>query len=179
MHDHMMSQIGGIDQEQHHHHGQEGAYGNNDGWVDLSSSYGSSQHQSPVFEHNGFAFIQPVPHSLPTESSFQRMPPPQSSHPHHQQLLPLIMPSHPTWPSMYTHPPSHSAPPVAIPPASSMIKGHMQKLPAIHPTPTPRKTLTDSDRRRMCQYHEDNPTTKQTEIGGEKDAQLLSESVDS
>jgi hypothetical protein len=26
--------------------------------------------------------------------------------------------------------------------------------------------LTDQDRRRMCQYHEDNPTVKQTEIGG-------------
>ena len=29
-----------------------------------------------------------------------------------------------------------------------------------------RKILTDDDRRRMCQYHEDNPKVKQTEIGG-------------
>jgi hypothetical protein len=26
--------------------------------------------------------------------------------------------------------------------------------------------LTDQDRRRMCQYHEENPSVKQTEIGG-------------
>jgi hypothetical protein len=33
---------------------------------------------------------------------------------------------------------------------------------------SPRRTLTDSDRRRMCQYPEENPSVKQTEIGGEK-----------
>ncbi|KAL8773016.1 MAG: hypothetical protein Q9209_002036 [Squamulea sp. 1 TL-2023] len=36
------------------------------------------------------------------------------------------------------------------------------------PIPTPqsgRRTLTDQDRRRMCQYHEENPSVKQTEIG--------------
>jgi len=90
-------------------------------------------------------------------------------HTAHQQLLPLIMPSHPTWPSMLTNPASYSAPPVAIPPASApVVKGNGTKLPAIHATPSPRKTLTDSDRRRMCQYHEENPTVKQTEIGGKK-----------
>ena len=31
----------------------------------------------------------------------------------------------------------------------------------------PRRTLTDADRRSMCVYHEENPTLKQTEIGGE------------
>ncbi|KAF2195583.1 CenpB-DNA-bind-domain-containing protein [Zopfia rhizophila CBS 207.26] len=31
--------------------------------------------------------------------------------------------------------------------------------------PTPQKTLTDADRRRMCLYHEEHPTVKQTEIG--------------
>jgi hypothetical protein len=31
---------------------------------------------------------------------------------------------------------------------------------------TPRKTLTDADRRRMCLYAEEHPTVKQTEIGG-------------
>ncbi|KXL49797.1 hypothetical protein M433DRAFT_74713 [Acidomyces richmondensis BFW] len=30
---------------------------------------------------------------------------------------------------------------------------------------TPRKTLTDQDRRRMCQYAEEHPNSKQTEIG--------------
>ncbi|TVY45169.1 Major centromere autoantigen B [Lachnellula subtilissima] len=76
------------------------------------------------------------------------------------------MPSHPTWPSMLTNPANYSAPPVAIPPASApVVRGSITKLPAIHTAPTPRKTLTDNDRRRMCQYHEENPSVKQTEIG--------------
>ncbi|KAL9053552.1 MAG: hypothetical protein Q9162_004719 [Coniocarpon cinnabarinum] len=32
-------------------------------------------------------------------------------------------------------------------------------------TTTPRRTLTDNDRRKMCQYHQEHPTKKQTEIG--------------
>ncbi|KAL2002341.1 hypothetical protein VTN02DRAFT_169 [Thermoascus thermophilus] len=31
--------------------------------------------------------------------------------------------------------------------------------------PTPRRTLTDEDRRRMCLYHEENRSAKQTDIG--------------
>ena len=32
--------------------------------------------------------------------------------------------------------------------------------------PTPRRHLTDEDRRQICLYHQDNPRAKQTEIGG-------------
>lgn len=169
MHDSAMAQIG-MDE---HHNGHESGFGINNEWGDMSNSYSSSQHQSPIYEHGGFGFMQPIQHGLPTEPPFnsQRMPAPQpvhASHQPHQQLLPLIMPSHPTWPSMLTHPASYSSPPVAIPAsAPPLVKGNIPKLPAIHATPSPRKTLTDSDRRRMCQYHEDNPTVKQTEIGGE------------
>lgn len=162
----MMTQIG-MDHE--HHTGQDNGFGS-DGWAELSSSYNSSQHQSPAHEYGGYAFMQPMQHGLPTEHSFTRMAPPPPAHTH-QQLLPLIMPSHPTWPSMLTNPASYSAPPVAIPPASAPQK--TPKLPAIHAAPSPRKTLTDSDRRRMCQYHEDNPSVKQTEIGGEKEMNFL------
>ena len=161
----MMAQIG-MDHE--HHTGHENGFGAGDGWVDINHNY-SSQHQSPIFEHGAFGFMQPVQqHGLPAEQSFnsQRVsqPPPHTTH---QQLLPLIMPSHPTWPSMLTNPASYSTPQVAIPTASApLVKGHGTKLPSIHATPSPRKTLTDSDRRRMCQYHEENPSVKQTEIGG-------------
>ncbi|RFU35756.1 hypothetical protein B7463_g620, partial [Scytalidium lignicola] len=150
--------------------GQDNGFGN-DGWVDINNSYNSSsQHQSPIHEYGGYSYMESMNnHGLPPEPSFTRLAPPTQST--HQQLLPLIMPSHPTWPSMLTNPASYSAPapvpapapPVAIPPASASLK--TTKLPAIHSNPTPRKTLTDSDRRRMCQYHEDNPTVKQTEIG--------------
>ena len=33
-------------------------------------------------------------------------------------------------------------------------------------TPTPHRFLSYQDRRRICQYHEDNPTVKQSDIGG-------------
>jgi len=170
----MMAQIG---MDHDHHAGHENGFGNNDGWVDINHNYNSSQHQSPIYEQGGFGFMQqPVHHGLPSESTFpsQRMSQPPPSATTHQQLLPLIMPSHPTWPSMLTNPASYSAPPIAIPPApTALVKGNGAKLPAIHATPSPRKTLTDSDRRRMCQFHEDNPTVKQTEIGGKKLASVL------
>jgi len=165
----MMAQIG----MDHEHHAQENNYGGHDGWVDINNGYNTAHHQSPLYENGSFAYLQPsqhgLPHSLPSEPSFPRMAPPPVTHAtHHQQLLPLIMPSHSTWPSMLTNPASYPgpAPPVAIPPVSSASKP-TPKLPAIHATPSPRKTLTDADRRRMCQYHEDNPSVKQTEIGGE------------
>jgi len=138
----------------------------------MNSNYSStSQHQSPVYEQNGFTFIQQPLHNngLPNEQSFatQRMPilQPSPPHPSNPQLHPLIMPSHPTWPSMLTHPASYPPPAVSIPvPAPPVIRGSVART-TTHSTSSPRKTLTDSDRRRMCQYHVDNPTVKQTEIG--------------
>jgi hypothetical protein len=164
-----MAQIG-IDHENHMAGNEH--YVPSDGWVDISHSYNSSQHQSPIYEHGGFQFMQQPPQSQGTlgpSFATQRMPqaPPPNSLPPHQQLLPLIMPSHPTWPSMLTNPANYSAPPVAIPPAiASQGKANNGKSHGGHSAPTPRKTLTDSDRRRMCQYHEDHPSTKQTDIGG-------------
>lgn len=163
----MMAQIG-MDHE--HHNGPDNGFGTADGWADLSNGYPSSQNQSPLFEQGGFGFIQPMNHGLPADQSFhtQRIsqPPPVQTH---QQLLPLIMPSHPTWPSMLTNSGNYSAPPVAIPPASApLVKGNNLRATATHGTSSPRKTLTDKERRRMCEFHEANPTVKQTEIGGEK-----------
>jgi hypothetical protein len=62
---------------------------------------------------------------------------------------------------MLTNPQSYSAPPMGSMPMPPTGKA---RLPGM-PQSTPRRTLTDDDRRRMCQYHEDNPTVKQTEIG--------------
>jgi hypothetical protein len=161
----MMGQIGMEHGQHHQNHDDPDAHYSNDGWVQISN-YSSSQQASPIHEYQNFQYMHHgLPHSLPVEPAFGRMPPPQITHSHHhQQLLPLIMPSHPTWPSMLTNPAGYQAPPVAIPPHSAPVKA--TKLPAFR-APSPRKTLTDQDRRRMCQYHEDNPSVKQTEIGGE------------
>ncbi|KAI5779202.1 hypothetical protein DFH27DRAFT_489226 [Peziza echinospora] len=57
--------------------------------------------------------------------------------------------------------------PPSLPPAqvaSATITAN-QPASAHAPNPSPRRTLTDADRRRMCLFHEENPNVKQTEIG--------------
>jgi hypothetical protein len=112
--------------------------------------------------------------ALPMEPLFQTsamppamsssMPPPQQLHqrPTYHQLQPLITPqAQPPWPSMLASQSSYASP----------LQGHPLGVPLAvpqrHGASTPRKTLTDADRRRMCLYAEEHPTVKQTEIGGE------------
>jgi hypothetical protein len=64
---------------------------------------------------------------------------------------------------MLTNPNSYSAPPMAIPPAMPVPTKPMRQSSGQQTTP--RRTLTDDDRRRMCKYHEEHPQIKQTEIG--------------
>jgi len=128
--------------------------------------------RSPLYGHPRLGFMQPIQHNgLPTENCTQRMRQSLLPNADDQQLLALNMPSHSTWPSTLMSTKSDSKlPTVAIPPLASalLINGTGIQLPPIHAAPSSRKTLTDSDRRRMCQYHEDNPSVKQTEIGGER-----------
>lgn len=151
-----------------------------DQWTDMSSYM---QTTMPDYG-GGFGYMPPITHGLPSES-LGRMPPPVTppqqamaqQHPHpgappHHPTLPMLMvPSHPTWPSILTNPGNfNTSPPVAIPPASAQVpslKAATTRPPPAAPTiaSQPRKTLTDDDRRRMCQYHIDNPSMKQTEIG--------------
>lgn len=143
-----------------------------------------NHHQTTMPEYNGssFSFMPSISHGLPSES-LHRMPPPPPPHSMAQaqqttlpqlppQLPMLVMPSHATWPSMLTNPnsySSHSAPSMSIPPiqVAPRVQGSSMKtkLPALHTQPVPRKTLTDDDRKRMCQYAEDHPHAKQTDIG--------------
>lgn len=61
-------------------------------------------------------------------------------------------------------------PPPSLPPAqvASATLAANQPATSHAPNPSPRRTLTDADRRRMCLFHEENPTVKQTEIGGRR-----------
>jgi hypothetical protein len=153
----------GLDQEGHLSH--DNTYG--ESWVDMNSF----QHQTTMADYGGgYGFMPPITHGLPSESIGRMQPPPTQSI-HHQSpathtQLPMLVMSHAPWPSMLTNPnygPPHSAPPVAIPSITAPLK--TSKLPAIQTTSQPRKTLTDDDRRAMCQYAEDHPTAKQTDIG--------------
>ncbi|KAF2680343.1 CenpB-DNA-bind-domain-containing protein [Lentithecium fluviatile CBS 122367] len=150
-----------MDHHEHHHH--QDSFEDHSAWAQ-NNHYDPSQHQSPVQDYNGFNHYAP----LPMEPIFTAgmHPPHQPQRTAHPQLQPLIMPQ---WPSMLTSqstyvPPIFPSAPVPITPASatpvSATSTHSGRTSS-----TPRKTLTDADRRRMCQYHEDHPTVKQTEIG--------------
>ncbi len=91
----------------------------------------------------------------------------------------------PKWPSQLTSP-SQSPPPAPMPvvrpiaPATSIAAVQAVKVPIVKSAPTSapqptqsstRKTLTDNDRQRICEYHEENPMIKQTKIGGTSYAQ--------
>lgn len=161
-----------MDQDTHLAHHEQQAYAH-DQWNDMSPYI-----QTTMSEYGGgFGYMPPISHGLPSEH-LGRMPPSvtppqqplpqQHSQPAHHPTLPMLMvPSHPTWPSMLTNPNGYNtSPPVAIPPASAPIQSLKTTRPIAPPIASqPRKTLTDDDRRRMCQYHIDNPAMKQTEIG--------------
>lgn len=78
----------------------------------------------------------------------------------------------PQWPSMlassHTHSnyqPPYPQPVQSIPPISVGSLQTPVSATSTRSATTPRKTLTDLDRKRMCQYAEEHPTSKQTEIG--------------
>ncbi|KAI4195743.1 MAG: hypothetical protein LQ350_007024 [Teloschistes chrysophthalmus] len=144
-------------------------------WVHVTDD--QSPHPSPLNDFNGFYMPSS---SHPALDSFYSRPV-VTSHASNPPLYPLIVPQ---WPSQLTNPSispptstpqsSSSAPiltPRPIAPSTTPIEpiSAIQSAPPV-PTPIPvpqsgRRTLTDQDRQRMCQYHEDNPTVKQTEIG--------------
>lgn len=140
------------------HHAPESEF-NHSPWVDMGT-FTSPQHSPPVPEYNGFDF-GPSPIMAVDASYGMSLPPPYAS-------MPLPMPSH-SWPSMLTtQSPFHEngLPPTPMPQSVS---------PSAPPPPirktstggsTPRRTLTDEDRRQMCLYHQEHQNAKQTDIGG-------------
>ncbi|RFU80853.1 hypothetical protein TARUN_1358 [Trichoderma arundinaceum] len=148
----------------------------NDHWASISPYSQSPYGNSPLNEY-GATFGGFISHGMPSES-LSRMPPPipPSIPPPttHQLIQPAPLMGHhqlpmlnTQWPSQLTNPTpsgSYSAPPLSIAPASS--------LPPVDPPPRPpvhhekaRKTLSAEQKRAMCQYHEENPGTRQADIG--------------
>ena len=133
-------------------------------WVDMTD-YHSPHAQSPAQEYNGFGYMASA-HGLPLDSTYQRSMP--LAYTAHQPQQPLITAQ---WPSMITNPSNVPAQPAPTPPTLAPIHtfAAAHSLPPLTtpvPQSTARRTLTDQDRRRMCIYHDENPTVKQTEIGG-------------
>ena len=141
--------------------------------VEMGSGHPSPQN-SPPHDYTG-AFDFPSPAYAQPDAMYSS-PPYQASYSAPQPLPPLNTTT--LWPSQLTNP-SGSSPPQMLPlhprpmaPATQASPAPAVTAPTPPPSkptpslPTSRKTLTDNDRRRMCKYHEENPTVKQTEIGG-------------
>lgn len=141
-------------------------------WSPNPHVYPHSHHGTPAQEYSGFSF-QPSPQLAMEPSAFstafhQRSMP--------QQLQPLVMPQMPQWPSMLSSQTHSSYQPVyhqtlhqPIQPVQPIGVGSLPtpvSAVSSRSTSTPRKTLTDLDRKRMCIYAEEHPNSKQTEIGG-------------
>ena len=151
-------------------------------WSPDSHIYPHSHHGTPAQEYTGFHFGGPSQAVMESNVYGGPVQQQQQQHHqqhrtmHHQQLQPLIMPQ---WPSMLnTQSQSSSSSSSSYQPVPYghvfPQSQHLPIAPLVTPisatsarsATTPRKTLTDLDRKRMCQYAEDHPNSKQTEIGG-------------
>lgn len=140
-------------------------------WGETPHIYPHSHHGTPAQEYSGFTFnnaqLPMEPNSFRGNMQQRPMPP---------QLQPLIMPQWPSMLSSSSHPtafqPLFPQPiqPLSIGPHQTPISATSSKSAS-----TPRRTLTDADRKRMCQYAEENPNSKQTEIGSECNISLRNE----
>ncbi|KAL4965871.1 uncharacterized protein BDV14DRAFT_51941 [Aspergillus stella-maris] len=128
-------------------------------WMDMGAFH--PDQQSPPMEYHGFHYG-----SVPMDASYPvTIPPPYAP-------LPMTVPSN-AWPSMLTpeSQPPFRAPdlpvsaPVPIAPSVSPVAPVPPPRRSSTSNSTPRRTLTDEDRRRMCEYHENHKTAKQTDIG--------------
>ncbi|KAF2214943.1 hypothetical protein CERZMDRAFT_95319 [Cercospora zeae-maydis SCOH1-5] len=125
-----------------------------------------SHHGTPAQEYPGFNFASP---QLPMEPSAFASGMHQRPM-HHHQLQPLVT-GMPQWPSMLnsqgpaSYPPVYQQPVQPLQPLSAGPLLTPVSATSTRSTSTPRKTLTDLDRKRMCQYAEEHPNSKQTEIG--------------
>lgn len=139
------------------HHAPEGEFPHSP-WVELGA-FTSPQHSPPMPEYSGFDY---GPSLMAVDGPYMSIPPPYTS-------MPLPMPSH-SWPSMLaTHSPFHeNGLPSAPVPTSVSPSAPAPLRKSSTGGSTPRRTLTDEDRRNMCLYHEENKTAKQTDIGGKK-----------
>lgn len=152
----------------HQEHGHGFTDPDQDPWMDPQHTGYHSQHQSPVHEYPGMHFSPLQMQQLQPMYTNPSLPIARNAH---QQLQPLIMPQ-PQWPSMLTSQSSynqsilHSATIPTPSTAQTPIATPLSAPPTTGRSTAPRKTLTDADRRRMCQYSEEHPNVKQTEIGG-------------
>ena len=106
---------------------------------------------------------------MPIEPSYRMARPPPYAASVPQMPPPLIMPQNGIWPSMIatqTHQGNYQPPILPAAPVTTPLSAGSDLTPTSAKTPTSRRKLTDEERRQMCLEAEQNPTMKQTQIGG-------------
>lgn len=153
-----------------HHESQGSGYGSNS-WMPYSQA-GPSPSMSPMQEYQGFDFNHHQHQApMPIEPAYSMPRPPPYAAGVPQMPPPLIMPNNAVWPSMIASgQQGYQPPPIlpAVPPMHTPISaGTVSDVtPTSAKSSTSRRKLTDDERRQMCMEAEQNPTMKQTQIGG-------------
>ena len=135
------------------------------------SQAGPSPNMSPMPEYHGFDFNHHQA-PMPIEPSYSMPRPPPYAAGVPQMPPPLIMPHNGVWPSMLASQSQQGSyqPPALLPavPVQTPVSASTGSdvTPTSAKTTTSRRKLTDDERRQMCLEAEQNPTMKQTQIGG-------------
>lgn len=142
------------------------------GWMSVPGGYSSSPqtNMSPLHDFPQFDYHNSTP--MPMEPAAYAMPRPGPFAASHAQMPPpLIMPHSGLWPSMLASQPqpSYQTPILPAGPLQTPLSAGStsEMTPTSAKTATSRRKLTDDERRQMCIEAEQNPTMKQTQIGGE------------
>jgi hypothetical protein len=146
-------------------------YGPN-AWMNMVGGYSQaapSPSMSPMHDYQGFEY-HTAP--MPIEPAYSMPRPPPYAAAVHQMPPPLIMPQNTIWPSQIAsggHPQQiysqNILPATSIQTPISAGTGSDATPTSAKPNSSRRK-LTDEERRQMCLEAEQNPTMKQTQIGG-------------
>jgi hypothetical protein len=164
-----------------HHESQGSGYGHNS-WVNMGGGYsqaGPSPSMSTLPEYSAYDYHHQAP--MPIEPSYSMPRPPPYAVGVPQMPPPLIMPHNGVWPSMIASQsqPSGYQPPAILPavPVQTPVSASTGSdvTPTSAKTSTSRRKLTDDERRQMCLEAEQNPTMKQTQIGGRRPARASQE----
>lgn len=158
-------------------HAQHEDYGVHSGWVDPLGNLQQHPHAQPIsphghpqdfsHTHQHYGFVESPGFVNHHDSSFRLQPAPMGIHQGYLALQQQHWGQQMASGTPVTSAHQHYPVPQAIAPAPSLAPAPL--LSPTHntgSTNSPRRTLTDADRRRMCLFHEENPTVKQTEIGG-------------
>lgn len=146
-------------------------------WGQTPHVYPHSHHGTPAQEYSGFNFG--TPQVVMEPGAFGHGVQQRSMAP---QLQPLVMPQWPSMLSSQAHSTFSSVYPPPVQPIQPISMGALQtpvSATSTRSASTPRKTLTDLDRKRMCQFAEEHPNSKQTEIGGRSMLHVLQTFADS